>query len=524
MIVTKWRVNLNHLFYNNVCPSHRAPFYVSTFSSTCRFCLSLPSSFTSTMGQIYNRNNSKSRMSGRPYVRLVVVLLGTILSLYAMILGYVTLMEGKNGVGDDSLLRMDALYLSSLISTTTTTKQDDTAAHASFSSSSAAHGSAFSPPRCSAQDLEVIQLQLPDPVCKSTVKIPWHNKCPFSFATRCPEARWVSDFFLKSSRAAEEDSSSNQRRTAVYVGCNKAMDAINTLRMLSHDAKVDKFVWRDTFFENQTVAAGHCNQEFEPQFVIPEPAASHKVFDTVVHCLEAMPVTARHLARTAKRLRLDDRLLVRNTAASNENGFAYFPDQPDGKVGVEGLGIDSCTPKKAAANPRLCANVSISTLDSLLGSDPHNIPKVDLLSIDVEGYDFNVLLGAKKVLPHVRYLEFEYNWKGPWGRQPLKTAMEYLEGLGFVCYWAGNRGHVWRITGCWRDSYDLHFWSNVACVNANDPTVRTMADHLEELFQATLREGATLAWEIDREFRDFYKDVKAGYVQTADGISFREFP
>jgi FkbM family methyltransferase len=323
-----------------------------------------------------------------------------------------------------------------------------------------------------------------------------------------------------------------KQRTAVYVGCNKGMDAINTLRMLSNNPSVDKFVWRDAFFENQTVAAGHCKQEFEPQYTIQDNHNSNSnsnptVVNAVVHCLEAMPVTAQHLAQTARRLNLQDRLLVKNTAASDINGWTFFPNQPDGKVGVEGLGLDACSnPKIVTQNPHLCANVSIETLDSLLLSDHvddnANSKKVDLLSIDVEGYDFNVLLGAKRILPHVRYLEFEYNWKGPWGKQPLSTAMEYLESLGFVCYWAGNKGRVWRITNCWRESYNLHFWSNVACVNGKDPVVRSMAEQLEEMFQSTLRQGAKLAWEIDQEFRAFYKDVKAGYVKTAEGLSFAE--
>jgi hypothetical protein len=123
---------------------------------------------------------------------------------------------------------------------------------------------------------------------------------------------------------------------------------------------------------------------------------------------------------------------------------------------------------------------------------------------------------------HISQVETsEYNWKNPWGRQKLLSAMEYLESFGFVCYWAGNKGHVWRITSCWQDSYSMHFWSNVACVNGRDETVRSMAERLEEMFQATLKEGEQLAWDIDREFRAFYPQVKSGYVKTPDGLRFQ---
>jgi hypothetical protein len=50
----------------------------------------------------------------------------------------------------------------------------------------------------------------------------------------------------------------------------------------------------------------------------------------------------------------------------------------------------------------------------------------------------------------------------------------------------------------------------VACINGKDATVRSMAERLEEMFQATLKEGEKLAWGIDQEFRAFYPKVKSG--------------
>jgi FkbM family methyltransferase len=247
---------------------------------------------------------------------------------------------------------------------------------------------------------------------------------PLSFATRCPQAAWVSEFYDRLNMQEQDEAPSSQQRknsrrrrsrTAVYVGCNKGIDAVNTLRMLSNDPSVDKFAWRDAFFRNRTVIPGRCRQELEPQYEIVvgdsdgqnSISNNGRVVDTIVHCLEAMPVTARHLADTAQRLGLYKRLRVQNAAVSNLDGWALFPDFPE-KVGIESLGIDDCSEKKRVS--RTCSNITVATLDSLLLRDKPSEQEeplyVDFLSIDVEGHDFNVLLGAKRLLPNVRYLEF----------------------------------------------------------------------------------------------------------------------
>jgi FkbM family methyltransferase len=368
-------------------------------------------------------------------------------------------------------------------------------------------------------------LQLPDDVCRDHERRPWTNRCPLSYETRCPDSTsWVSAHFasraaLSGSPSEGGDARETTATVVVYVGCNKGMDAVNALRMASNDPAIDKFRWRDAFFDNATaVQPGHCHQELDPQHPIVDPNA---VREARAYCLEAMPVTAKHLANTAERLGWQDRFKVRHAAISNEPSWAWFPNPVDGKVGVEGLGMDVCSPKKRGASRataeeqrKSCANVTVTTLDGLLANEPGH---VDLLSIDVEGYDYNVLLGAKATLPRVRYVEFEYNWKKPWGSQSLREAMDYLESYGFVCYWAGHKQRVWRITKCWRDAYNRHFWSNVACVNGKDETVRPMANQLEQMFQDTLKHGAELAFQIDQDFRAFYTDVVDGYVKRGDG-------
>jgi hypothetical protein len=79
---------------------------------------------------------------------------------------------------------------------------------------------------------------------------------------------------------------------------------------------------------------------------------------------------------------------------------------------------------------------------------------IDLLSIDVEGYDWPILVGANQTLQRTKYLEFEYHSVGALNEYNLSTAIDFLHQHQFMCYWMGREGKLWRITGCWRDGYD----------------------------------------------------------------------
>ena len=90
---------------------------------------------------------------------------------------------------------------------------------------------------------------------------------------------------------------------------------------------------------------------------------------------------------------------------------------------------------------------------------------INILSIDVEGFDFDVLFGAGTVLDRTQYLEFEFHAIGAWVKYHLTDIVGLLDGKGFTCYWAGN-DRLWRITGCLHEIYaTAHGWSNVACVH-----------------------------------------------------------
>jgi hypothetical protein len=123
---------------------------------------------------------------------------------------------------------------------------------------------------------------------------------------------------------------------------------------------------------------------------------------------------------------------------------------PNARVGTEHLGLHDCF---NAAYQESCQNVQQMTLDYFVCTI--NVPEIDFLSVDAEGYKWPVLMGAINfTLPKVKYLEFEYHQVGRWGEYKLKPAIDTLQQKGFTCYWEGRMGKLWRITNCWMDYYN----------------------------------------------------------------------
>ena len=304
--------------------------------------------------------------------------------------------------------------------------------------------------QCSAEQLRAIRKQLPSEDCEKHQREPYVQMCSHTYATRCPDQVWVSDFYTRfhtnSSNTLQEP------LVGIFVGCNKGMDAVDTLRMLSGDPKFDKEKWRDTFFRSKTLGktdknAGVCLQAVTPMFGIPEGT---QAVDAKVHCIEPLPITVRELSRSARELGwAPDWLMVSHAAVARENGMALFPD--GGRIGKENKGISNgCVGD--------CKNVTVYNLDTYVEKFVSPDVPINILSIDVEGYDSDVILGGSRTLRRVEYLEFEYNWMGTWKDMPLSTLITHLDNMGFTCYWPGFDRTIWRITGCFLEHYDLHFW------------------------------------------------------------------
>jgi FkbM family methyltransferase len=373
------------------------------------------------------------------------------------------------------------------------------------------------PATCTHHQLETIGYQLPAGECQAKFTHPWANKCSFSYATRCPGSYWLNDYYTALHAQQQKQQQKSRQlaplRTALSVGCNKGMDAVNTLRMLSGDLTIDKDTWRGTFFvgnnsnsgTKQQFQAGHCQQEFDDQFNVPVTTAPMKA---AVYCIEAMPVTAAKLTETAKQLQWNNRFHVIHAAVGAvDKESVLFPDLD--KVGVEGQGLSDCGGKRA----KNCKPVQQFTLDSLVetfvvkNNNTHDNDNdiIDMISVDVEGFDWPVLLAGAIALRRTRYVELEYNWKGAWAQHKLSEIIETMKERGFACYWAGEGGHLWRITDCWLPHYDLKFWSNVACVNVllPDTVTPSLAERMEATFLDTVAAGNTLQYTRPMEIKNY---------------------
>ena len=337
------------------------------------------------------------------------------------------------------------------------------------------------PPTCTSQQRTKILEQLTPDRCLIP-KYAHFQKCSLTKATKCPKQNWLESYHTKHQQVSSADNF-----VAIYVGCNKAFDAVNALRMGSKDPKYSKSNWGR---ELSTSEGGFsvCGQDGEDmEFPLSEGNGA-RVEDAIVHCLEPVPATYNNLKEAAIKLQWDENLLVTQAAVSKEVGEVYFQDVG---VGVENVGIAHCQKLKRVNKKKFeqaCKIVPMLTLDHYMDKVAKKKTEglIDLLSIDVEGFDFDVVLGGKSTIKRTKYLEFEYNWSGNWANQKLMDLIKMLDALNFTCYWAG-RERLWRIDeSCWLDHYDYHTWSNVACVNRN--LFPEVAKNMEEIFLKTLEE------------------------------------
>lgn len=206
-----------------------------------------------------------------------------------------------------------------------------------------------------------------------------------------------------------------------------------------------------------------------------------------------MPSTAGRLKAAAINLGWEDNFLVTEAAIANRIGEAYFTSFDD-MIGQENKGLgNTCgnTSDPISLEQHRCKKVQVYTLDHYMENvaKKKTVGLIDHLSIDVEGFDFDVMLGGQQSISRTKYLEFEYNWMGSWSGQKLMDAIKMLDGHGFTCYFAGVK-RLWRIDeSCWLDHFDWHVWSNVAC--AHRVLFPEVARNMEQIFLNTLDEDIT---------------------------------
>jgi hypothetical protein len=316
--------------------------------------------------------------------------------------------------------------------------------------------------------------------------------------TRCPVNTWWDEYIYdKFAARALPLQESDQPLLAIFIGCNKGDDAVEALAKLSGDGQVDK-----SEFSRELIAAATAKNQNLTKRACPDvqdhPLLRHhalginRTSKAMVHCVEAMPSTAELLETAARNLPWlapSGRFHVEHAALAREStaGSIWFPNNAPG---VEHLGLGACDSPEGRAN---CVEVKVHTMDTyvkekVITGDQRFREEtfvIDFLSVDVEGYDWEVLGygGANWTLGHTRYLEFEYHSQKPWNQVNLSTAVAILETQEFVCYYAGEQ-KLWRLTGCFQEYMNVHRWSNVACANgALDPE---LVARMEGVFMRTI--------------------------------------
>jgi FkbM family methyltransferase len=378
----------------------------------------------------------------------------------------------------------DRLKTDAIISTITTVKPKVEAADAAVRSKKVK--SYTLPEACTPPQMEEINMQLSPKKCTETQKKPYEQRCSFTQASKCPDPIWLSNFHKKNQRLKHPFLS-------FFVGCNKAIDAVNTLRMGSKDPKFDVQKWATILTHGgKSYSGSSCGNldkngrlakdlEVNISGQAAQPGAQ-------VYCFEPVVATFQELNRTKHTIGWGDELVLERVALSNEPGVIHVPTMGVA-LGKENFQINSdkniCETPEAQKSDQ-CLSIPVNTIDNYMKNVGDSRP-IHYLSIDVEGYDFNVIKGAQKTLERVHYLEFEYNWVGPWAKQQLADAIDLFKSKDFVCYFPGVNGNIWRITDCWQEFYAIHSWANVACVNYKIPEAAPLAKRMEKMFLKTLK-------------------------------------
>jgi hypothetical protein len=348
------------------------------------------------------------------------------------------------------------------------------------------------PPQCTSEQMDVLKRQLPPGGCETRKDKPFMRMdCSFSAATSCGDYPvWLHEFHANNNVVLDDPTT--ERFQAIMVGCNKAYDAVDLLRLGSHDAsnRYNWKTWQAEFLKTEDPreqidnGKTSCSRRFVQ---VPESQSPQQA---QVYCIEAMPKTFKQLEKTKKSIGyIDDELDLTHLTIRLDTGTN--PVYTGDPIGVSGVGPGNWR-QKCTKWPDDCQEVSMDRIDNWIQTKQNladGMSPIHYMSVTVEDNAYEVLQGAAKNLARVQYLDLTYHWFGDWGLQKrsLKDLIFRLKKKGFVCYWPGEDDNMWRITDCWQDHYKIHYFANIACVNANLPAVAPLADKMEDMFLKTLK-------------------------------------
>jgi FkbM family methyltransferase len=172
-------------------------------------------------------------------------------------------------------------------------------------------------------------------------------------------------------------------------------------------------------------------------------------------CFEPNPRTFELLSRN-----------LGNSASLFQNGFGK-------QSGTLELHFDAKdqTSVMATSNPEILRNISkvtetekvqikVETLDEFCTAQ--KIGHIDFLKVDTEGFELDILRGAKKMLDEkcINIIQFEFNETGAIQRIFLRDFYELLKGFDF--YRLGRWGMI--PLGDWQPAHEIFLFQNIVAI------------------------------------------------------------
>ena len=233
---------------------------------------------------------------------------------------------------------------------------------------------------------------------------------------------------------------------------------------------------------------GHVGRRVSRECVAPsgERVGAAAAFPIELHALEPLPanfeiitfglggVGSSRVEAGGVRLHLHQAAAVGDPALESVPFMVCSP-------GEEGCGVvlgSSDSEWAYAPKERRSAlqNVTATTVDAF--ASRLGVAVIDVLTVDAEGLDPDVLVGAEGLLrsQRVRLLEFEYNWQRSWEKTTLKSVVEKLDGFGYDCFLMQHK-FLLRATGCWVAAYEFKNWGNVMCLSRKETVLAAALNH-----------------------------------------------
>ena len=246
--------------------------------------------------------------------------------------------------------------------------------------------------------------------------------------------------------------------TFVDVGSNKGHTGAIFFGLWAREASGIHGVshWWQAAWNSSKGSCGYCKDclEFERERPIgcsEDAAAGPHVIR--VHSFDGSRSLVEHVRTSAVRLfpLVQHHWSVHWAVVSNRSGVATFGQQNGETDQIDG---EANGQQGSDASSKNSAQVRMWTIDEF--AQEHGLQTLDVLKIDAEGHDPMVLSGASETLRsrRVKLIYFEYGMFPSWVSIRLESVVALLERSGYACYLGGEVAMV-RLTGCWRDEWDL---------------------------------------------------------------------